>query len=85
VHQELHTPDSTRCGVRSWFDVPGRELFRERPYPGPVSGASEVDGLRGGGAESGYLRGGEEGWDENETITVEGLEVVLFRGHGYGF
>jgi hypothetical protein len=31
------------------------------------------------------LSGGEEGWDENETITVEGLEVVLFGGHSYGF
>ena len=85
MHHELHTPDSTRCGVRSWLDVPGRELFGESPYPGPVSGAGELDGLGGGGAESSYLRGGEEGWDENETITVEGLEVVLFGGHAYRF
>jgi len=60
VHEELHAPDSSSRGVGSWFDVPWRELFWESADVGPLSGAGEAYGLRGGVAESRELFWGED-------------------------
>ena len=70
MHEELNAPDPAGCWVRSRLDVPGWELLGKSADPGPVAGASEIDGFFTGGAEGGDLGGGEDGGDEDEAVPV---------------
>lgn len=64
----LHAPDALFLRL---LVVPRRELFAYGADVGPLAAAGELFCFKAGGAEGLEFRGGDDGFDDDETVALE--------------